>query len=431
MPAPPDLAEALRDLPPGRLCVGFSGGLDSTVLLQALAADPRARAQGLRAWHVHHGLHPQADAWLAHCRRFCAERGLELSVSRVSVARGDGDGPEAAARRARHAAFAAGLAPGETLLLAHHRDDQAETLLLRLLRGSGADGLGAMRAWRSCGPGRLWRPLLALPRASLHAYARAEALDWIEDPSNDEDAFDRNFLRHRVLPLLRQRWPQADAAFAQSASLSAQAAALLEQDDALALAQVRSLDPQALSRARLRALPPARAARVLRRWIAALGLPPLPQQGVVQIQSHLLDARADAQAAFAWRGAVVQAWRDLLHAGPQREPLPAQWACAWDGAAPLDLPGGGQWRLEGACGFAQPLRAHARQGGERIALPGRSHSHTLKHALQACGVPPWERLRLPLLSSPDGRVQAAGDLLYSAQLDAWLRERSARLYWQP
>lgn len=425
------LPAALAALPAAPVCVGYSGGLDSSALLHALAASPLARARGLRAWHVHHGLHPQADGWAAHCAEICAGYGLELTVSRVSVARGGGDGPEAAARAARHAAFAAGLGEGEALALAHHRDDQAETVLLRLLRGSGPDGLAAMREWRECGRGRLWRPLLALPRAALEAYAQRHGLRWIDDPSNAEDRYDRNFLRQRVLPLLRERWPQAPAALAQSARLQDAAAGLLEQGDALALAQARSLDPHALSRSALRALAPARRARVLRRWIGALALPPLPAQGVARIETELLYARADADAEFAWNGARVRAWRDLLHAAPQRPPLPPDWRADWDGAAPLALPGGGRWRLHGTDRFDAALRAHPRSGGERIALPGRAHRHSLKHALQALGVPPWERERLPLLSAADGELLAAGDLLYSARLQAWLRERAARLEWEP
>ncbi|MGJ7903381.1 tRNA lysidine(34) synthetase TilS [Lysobacter sp. 1R34A] len=422
------ITAALGALPPTPLCVGYSGGLDSTALLHALAASAQARAQGLRAWHVHHGLHPQADAWAAHCAETCARLGLEFSVSRVSVAAA-GDGPEAAARRARHAAFAAGLGDGETLLLAHHRDDQAETVLLRLLRRSGPDGLAAMRAWRDCGRGRLWRPLLDLPRAALQAYASAQGLQWIDDPSNDEHHYDRNFLRHRVLPVLRERWPHADAAFAASARLNAQAAELLDNEDALALAEVRSLDPQALSRSGLRALPSARRARVLRRWVATLGLPPLAAEGVAQVEARLLDARADAEAEFVWHGAVVRAWRDLLHAERQRPALAGDWQAEWDGRAALALPDGGEWRLHGADRFEAPCLAHGRRGGERIALPGRSHRHALKQALQDLGVPPWERRRLPLLSSADGELLAAGDLLLSARMDAWLRERGARLVW--
>jgi tRNA(Ile)-lysidine synthase len=421
------IAAALRELPATPLCVGYSGGLDSSVLLHALAASPQARRQGLRAWHVHHGLHAQADDWARHCEEFCRSNELELTVSRVSVARDAGDGPEAAARRARHAAFESGLGAGETLILAHHRDDQAETLLLRLLRGSGSTGLASMTPWRACGEGRLWRPLLSVPRAALLAYAHSHGLRWIDDPSNDDDRYDRNFLRNRVMPLLRERWPQADASFALSARLAGESERLLDEEDALALAAVRSLDPQALSRAALRKLPVARRARVLRRWIAGLGLPPLPTQGVIQIESQLLDARADAEAEFAWQGAVVHAWRDLLHAQMHRPPLADDWQTPWDGRAPLALPDGGEWRLEGADVFDVPGVAHARRGGERIVLPGRAHGHMLRKVLQDLGVPPWERRRLPLLSSPQGEVLAVGDVAVSARMDAWLRGCGGRL----
>ena len=274
------------------------------------------------------------------------------------------------------------------------------------------------------------RPLLELPRSALESYAQAHGLRWIEDPSNADDAYDRNFLRRRVLPLLRERWPQADAALAASAALNAQAATLLEREDALALAQVRSADPQALSRAGLRTLAPARRARVLRRWIAALGLPPLPAQGVARIETELLDARDDAEAEFAWSGAAIRAWRDLLHAQAQSPALPGDWRAHWDGRAPLALPGGGELRLEGAPALDRACEVHARVGGERIVLPGRGHSHSLKQALQDLGVPPWERRRLPLLSR-DGALLAAADLAYAADFDRWLRERHARLVWRP
>ncbi|HZW19607.1 MAG TPA: tRNA lysidine(34) synthetase TilS [Luteimonas sp.] len=410
--------------------VGLSGGLDSVALLHLLSTQPRIRGAGLRALHVHHGLQPAADDWAAHCRAVCEALDVPLQVVRVDVARDTGSGLEAAARSARRAAFADALREGEVLALAHHRDDQAETFLLRALRASGPDGLAAMRPWQRFGSGWLWRPLLAVPRAGLLAHARAHGLPWIEDPSNDDTAHDRNFLRHRVLPLLRERWPAADAALARSAALAAEAGDLLADEDASALDAARTPDPYTLSVTALAALPRARRARVLRRWVDALGLPPLPAQGVARIECDLLAAAADAGAMFEWQGCTVRRWRGLLHAGALPDPLPSTWRVAWDGRTPLALPGGGSLRLEGADGFETPLFAHARGGGERIRLPGRAHSHALKHVLQDLGVPPWRRGRLPLLSDADGRVQAAGDLVASATFDAWLRARGARLAWR-
>lgn len=408
--------------------VGLSGGLDSTVLLDLFAREPALRGR-LRAIHVHHGLQPDADAWAAHCASLCDRLAVPLAVRRVSVDRTAGLGVEGAAREARHAAFAQALRPGEVLVLAHHRDDQAETFLLRALRASGPDGLGAMRPWRPFGDGWLWRPLLDVPRAALLEHARRHGLAWIEDPTNAAVEADRNFLRHRVLPLLRERWPQAQAALARSASLSAQAAGLLDDDDEALLQGLRT-GPDTLDRARLRSVPAPRRARVLRRWIAALGLPPLPARGIACIEADVLDAAPDATARFAWSGAVVQSWRGLLHASAGPAVLPGDWRARWNGRAPLHLPTGDVLQLQPAVGFPGEVGVRARQGGERIRLPGRAHSHALKHVLQALGVPPWERARLPLLTDATGELLAAGDVVASAAFDAWLRRSDARLSWQ-
>lgn len=411
------------------ILVGYSGGLDSTVLLHALAA---TRASGVRAIHVHHGLHSDADRWAAHCRDTCAALGIALAIVPVRVKHAGPNGPEASARAARHAAFAAALGEGETLALGHHLQDQAETFLLRALRGSGPDGLAGMRGKRRFARGWLWRPLLAVPRDALHEYATSHALRWIEDASNADHAFDRNFLRHRILPLLRERWPGADRTLARDAALQGEASELLAGGDALALAQVRTADPHALSVERLLAQPRTRRARLLRLWTAGLGLEPLPAEGVARIERDLLVARRDARAAFAWAGCEVLRWRDLLHGMRRQPPLPPGFRIEWTGAAPLQLPHGDRIALGTAhagAGFDANVSVHARQGGERIVLPGRTHSHALKHVLQDLGVPPWERRRLPLVSDQDGRLLAAGDLVYAAHFDAWLRERGTRLVW--
>ena len=427
IPAPLPLDPAPLPQARGKVLVGFSGGLDSSVLLHLLAQHPELRANDLRAIHVHHGLHPKADAWAAHCQVFCASLDIPLVVARVQVI-DTGDGPEAAARAARHAAFERELRDGGILALAHHRDDQAETFLLRALRGSGPDGLGAMRAWRAFGRGWLWRPLLAQPREALREYATLHKLRWIEDPSNADERFDRNYLRQRVLPLLHERWPQADAAFARSAALAAETADALAPIDDAALGTLADRDT--LPAAALRALPSDARARLLRRWTQGLGLPPLPADGLRRIASELLPAAGDRTPHYDWHGARIVQWRGRLHACRPQPPLPPDWETIWDGRAPLALPAGGELRLIGADAFDTPLRVHARRGGERILLPGRRHTHALKHVLQEQGVPPWERARLPLLSAADGTLLAAGERLLAATLDAWLRERGARLAWR-
>ncbi|MDQ3229680.1 MAG: tRNA lysidine(34) synthetase TilS, partial [Pseudomonadota bacterium] len=394
------------------MLIALSGGLDSIVLLHLLSQHQDISRDRVQALHIHHGLHADAAQWTTHCQQLCNAIGVPLQVVNVEVARDAGEGLEAAARKARYAAFTGAMGDGDVLVTAHHRDDQAETFLLRALRASGPDGLASMRPWRPFAHGWHWRPLLETPRAALLAYARQNALVWIDDSSNLDTIHDRNFLRHEIMPLLRRRWPQVDAAFARSASLSADAAGLLADEDARALATARAVDAHLISTHAFKQLPAARRARVLRRWVAELGLPPLPSEGVEQVESQLLVAQHDTEAAFEWSGAVIRRWRDVLHADMRRDALPVAWRTEWNGASPLDLPTGDQLRLipfvpqggflrgVGAASAASsgidafedsklaieaartkkcpafdlPLVVHARHGGERIILPGREHS---------------------------------------------------------
>lgn len=410
------------------VCVALSGGMDSTALLHALAASVDHRNRGLRALHVHHGLQAQADAWAAHCAQTCEALDIPFDVAHVDARDHAGRGREAAARDARYAAFEQHLREGEALALAHHRDDQAETVLLRALRGSGVDGLAAMHALRPLGRGRLWRPWLAVPRADIAAFARAGGLRWVEDPSNQDASLDRNHLRQHVLPLLRRQWPGCDAALAAVALQAREARTLLDDADAALLGPL--LDGAGtLSADGLRAQPAARRRRLLRRWVASRGLPALPGAGVAAVESWLASARGDAQPCFDWAGTRLRLWRARLHAGPMLPPLPAGLDLSWDGSAPLALPDGGELAFSPALRI-HGMRVHARRGGERILLPARAHRHALKHVLQDTGMPPWERERLPLLSAADGELLAAGDRIVSARLHALLADRGVALCWR-
>jgi len=427
-----DLTAPIRPLPavpdlPAPVLVGFSGGLDSTVLLHWLSQSPVQRAAGLHALHVHHGLQADADRWAAHCQAVCTAWSIPLQVVHVTVPRDTGEGLEAAARHVRRDVFARALREGEHLALAHHRDDQAETFLLRALRGSGVDGLAAIRAHAPFAAGSIWRPLLQLPRSDLLAHAQAHALRWIEDPSNASDALDRNFLRLHVLPLLQQRWPQANAAFARSAELSAQAQRLLDASDQDTLRRC-TVSPGVLDCARLQRQPRERRARLLRHWVRSAGQPPLPAAGVQAIEQELLPAANDADAQFAWQGVRIRRWRGHLYLLPMALALPLDWSVHWDGSSPLALPDGGELALLGCRRLAEPVQVSARRGGERIQLPGRSHTHALKDLLQQRGLPPWQRRQLPLLYSGQ-TLLAAGDRVIAAPLQQWLDEHNARLHW--
>jgi tRNA(Ile)-lysidine synthase len=414
--------------PGAPVLVGFSGGLDSTVLLHWLSQQPAVIARGLRAVHVHHGLQDAADHWSAHCQAVCDALGIAMVVCPVQV-RADGRGLEAAARDARRQAFAQALRPGEWLALAHHRDDQAETFLLRALRGSGTDGLAAMREHAQLAGHELWRPLLAQPRAALLAHARHHHLHWVEDPSNAATDFDRNFLRAQVLPLLAQRWPHAAASLAASAARCAEDASVLGTDDAQRLAALLQADGS-LSISALAALPAAARARAVRLWLRQLAAPPLPGHLHALLDAQVLGSGFDRSARLAWHGMQLQRWRDGLYLRWPRSAPAADWSLPWDGRAPLRLADGGVLHLHQAPdGFATPVCVRLRQGGERITLPGRNHQHALKDCLQRADLPPWLRCSVPLLF--DGpQLLCAADVVIGAGFAPPRVPAGAWLQWQ-
>ncbi|MCI1710101.1 MAG: tRNA lysidine(34) synthetase TilS [Chiayiivirga sp.] len=422
------LATRLRQLPPGPLRVGFSGGLDSTVLLHALASLPVARERGLAAIHVDHGLHPDSPLWTEHCRRFCVAIGVPMEQARVKLVEIDQLGLEAAARSARHAVFAS-LLPGNGLLaLAHHRDDQTETLLLRLLHGAGHEGLAGMRMLRPFAAGSLWRPWLDVARDDLRAHAEAHALGWIEDPGNANPQHARNYLRHAVLPILAGRWPDASRRIAATATRLREESDLLQTAATEALAQAQGVDPGTVSLAALRAQPAALRRLVIGRWLDQLGLPRPPPGVWTRIEPDLIAARVDAAPRLAWRGAELRRYRDTLFA---MLPLPAtqhDWELSWDGTTRLHLPPGfGNLELQPAMRMG-PVTVRPRLGGERLQQAGAHRE--LRTLLQDLGVPPWVRERLPLLFDQGGQLLAAADLAASPAFVARLQAAGTRLRWQ-
>lgn len=419
------LASALHEWPAGPLLVACSGGLDSTALLHALAMLPAARERGLRALHVDHGLHTDSAAWADHVRAFAAALRVPLQVSRVQVARDSGLGPEGAARAARHAAFADALHAGEILLAAQHADDQAETVLLRLLRAAGSEGLAGMRAWRPLGAGWLARPWLGIPRAAIRNYAQAQALHWIEDPSNADQRIERNWLRQRILPQLAERWPQASLNLARSASLLADAAQRERVSLAVELARRTGAQRNVLDATGLETQSEGARGALLRQWLLDLGLPPPDARALRQLGARLQAPRIDASILVRWPGAELRLWRGHLHAMAPLAPIARDWQADWDGRHALPLPDGGSLRIDGAIA-PLALSARLRQGGERIVLSARRPSQSVKHALQALGVPPWLRSRAPLLWHGEA-LWAVGDWLLAEAFRKWLDQHAASL----
>ena len=451
------LARLLPGFPDVAVCVALSGGLDSTALLAALA-QARAGALRLRAVHVNHGLHPNAKRWSAHCRKLARRLGLPLKVLSVTVPRERGASLEEAARVARYRCFAEQLRSGEALLTAHTQDDQLETVLLQLFRGSGLPGLAAMPAVAPLGSGSLVRPLLACSRPELEAWVRARGLAWIEDDTNVEERFDRNYLRQRVLPAVRQRWPGVAAAVARSARHAAEAQGLLT---ALAQADLeRASDGAGLSVKALRLLPPDRRRNVLRLWIAGGGRIAPDARRLEEIAGPLIEARADAHPRVEWaaegakeragdavtaRRVVVMRHADLLSLAECGGGAPlldsgtaaAQLAWDWRQSSRCPLPDGGALELtperHGSIDLeALPPRLTVtwRRGGERLRVRRGGPRRELKSLLQEAHVPLAERARMPLIFA-DGALIAAADLWLDASVQAPADARHrGRLVWR-
>ncbi len=415
----PDLLQHLRQTLTShsdvrRWWIGLSGGLDSTLLascVQELQLDTP-----LHCVYINHGLSAYADEWQAHCQAFCQQRQLPFTAVAVEV-RVTGQGVEAAAREARYRAFADLLQPGDGLLLGHHLDDQAETLLLRLLRGTGVAGLAGIQQQRQLGQGLLLRPLLDVSRQQLEQEARQRHLSWVEDESNAQTRFDRNYLRLQVMPLLQERWPGFQRQWQQAASLCGEAAALVEE---VAAADLATCNPSAgnagtsLELSGLRALSPFRRANVLRLWLQQLGQP-LPEAVQLQeVESQLIQGRADSEAQVSWRSVRLQVHRQRLWLlAALAASLPGAPVC-WDGRAGLRW---GDWQLTlenvSSGGWRWPaegVQVQARRGGERCHPAGRAHSQTLKKLLQEAGVAPWLRPQLPIITTLEGEMIAVADL---------------------
>ncbi len=414
------LDAALVQTPGSPLCVAFSGGPDSTALLHALASMPVARARGLRALHVDHAMNPQSAAWSEHCQRFCETLNVPCEVTRVQVELDKGFGLEAAARHARYAAFESSLRQGEYLLLAHHRDDQAETVLLKLLRGAGPDSLGGMRALRPFARGQLWRPLLELSRKQLRDYLDARQLPSIDDPSNADTRFARNHLRHYILPRLERLWPQAVDSIVHSAALSRAAADALQVQWLAAFDALHDPAAHTLDAAGWLALHPALREPLLDHWLHGLSLP-APTTAQRQQIEHQCGARAGQQPCVQWRGAELHIWRGRLWAHAPAPIIDETWQATWRGES-LALPDGGTLSLvDTEVRLAEPMQVRLRRGGERIKPAGDAYTRELRDLFQQAMIPPWRRPGVPLLYIGTDIVGVA---------DRWLSERGKLIFEQ-
>ncbi len=410
--------------------VALSGGGDSVALLSAL----NEAGWHARAVHVDHGLHPDSGRWADACAALCRKLGVSCQVEQVHVTEIQERGYEAAAREARYARLRQALGVGEVLLTAHHQDDQAETVLLQMLRGAGVAGMSAMPAVVPFGLGQLARPLLSFRRAALRAYLAAKGVTWIEDESNRDVARARNAIRHRVLPQLTEHWPSAIATLARSARHAAQAQALLDE---LAAQDIAALDrgKGGLAVSQLARLSAARQTNLIRFWLRGSGLSSPSEAQLGEILRIVADRPRSGLAVVQWPGATVRRYRDSLVALDECA-APVYWdPQEWDLAAPLVIVATGvRLRSQPATGTGlslarlagRPVSVRPRVGGEMCRLTGNRYRRSLKKLLQESAVPPWERARLPLLYVGDD-LAAVGDRWVCEPYAALASEPSVRL----
>ncbi|UTW46187.1 tRNA lysidine(34) synthetase TilS [bacterium SCSIO 12696] len=384
-----------------RVYVGYSGGLDSQTLLHAVVAV--LGAEKVTALHINHQISANADAWQAHCAEQCRQLGVQLQAFRVNL--DSNENTELAARNARYQVFESALRTNELLLLAHHADDQAETVLYRLMRGAGPRGLAGIPRSRPLGKGQLLRPLLDISRQDIQRYAQSHNLNWVEDESNQQLDYDRNYLRHQVLPALETRWPDATKRLGQVSTLCHDTDQLNQRLAAIDLdvAEVRrerfgvSIQQSVLANMDI-----ARRHNLIRYWCEQSGYSLPAKTRLESIHSNLLDAQQDASPIIDFGDCQLHRYNQRIYLLP---PLPAPPAIGteinWDGNQPLHIEGCG--KLFAAKPFAKPVIVRFRQGGERCQPQGRNSSQTLKKLLQEYHLEPWLRQRVPLIYNTTGQ----------------------------
>jgi tRNA(Ile)-lysidine synthase len=418
----------------GRIAIALSGGLDSSALLHLAHAYAQAQGVALYAFHIHHGLSANADAWLAHCQQACAALGVTFEARRVELVRKEKTGTEEAARKSRYAALGALCREHGVQLLftAHHQDDQAETVLLQLLRGSGPAGLSGMDA-ANAAPELLAnpevvmvRPLLPASRKQLAAYVAAHGIAYINDESNDDPRFARNALRHKVMPALAEAFPGFQERFARSAQHAQSAQRLLtelaQQDLAMCL------DGDCIVIAKLRTLSTDRSYNLLRHWFGTRNLRMPSAAWLSEMLTQLLEARDGAQLLVTHPDCHVRRHRDRLHLTPKLADLEGTredefdqtpgTSFVWNGETEMAFPAyGGVLHFDAADAGAgldpewlrgRQLVIEFRKGGERLKPAHNRPTRGLKYHYQALGIPAWERGRLPLVRADKQMLFAAG-----------------------
>ncbi|HEX2548870.1 MAG TPA: tRNA lysidine(34) synthetase TilS, partial [Gammaproteobacteria bacterium] len=374
--------------------VAFSGGLDSHVLLHALTTYRSKNPFSLKAIHIHHGLSPNADDWLTHCENVCRDLSLECISLKITI--DSSKNIEEIARQKRYEIFQKFLATEDVLFTAHHEDDQAETVLLQLLRGAGTKGLSAMPVQKKLGRGVHIRPFLNVSRDALKKYALENQLSWIEDESNLNTDFSRNFLRHDIFPLLKKHWPSAHTALARSAKHCAEVENLLQEFVRQDLHVIMNENQQTLSIQQLKTFSKSRQTQIFRAWLQLLNLPLPSERKMEEIHQSFLSAAPDRFPLLQFGNVELRRYRDEIFAMPVLTERTLCGEYTWDFNTSLILPQIGELTIEKKVGEGlhpsiQEVSVRFREGGEYCYF--RNCHQELKKLFQTWGVPPWLRSR--------------------------------------
>lgn len=422
--------------------VGFSGGADSTTLLHALVKIHRQLDVPVSAIHINHGIHPEADEWQRQCVRFCDQHNVELTCLKIDLQNCSGKGLEAEARHLRYESMSAMLNAGDCLLTAHHADDQAETLLLNLMRGSGVDGLTAMPESRPLGQGVLQRPLLKFKNSALRDYLHDNHINWSEDPSNQHLNHDRNFVRHQVIPLLEQRWPKVNQRLLLTQEAMTDARQLLENlaDEYL---DANLTHPFVLTITSACRENPELFKLVVRRWTRQSGTAAISAYNLSSLCEQVRHTGSDNKVSIIWGGWLLRWYKDHLWLQKDKETQPCptvKWPAKCnevnlgnDSGRLVLVPGDTlESRTIGDDSFSAPgeLSVCSRVDvKEPVIYQGGMHK-SLKKMFQSADIPPWLRNSIPLCSL-DGKLVAVGDWCFEEQFASWLSTHGYRLCWHP
>ena len=415
--------------------VAFSGGLDSQVLLDLCAKS--AFHSRITAVYVNHGLQQQADDWQQHCTESAAQYQLKFLALSVDATPKQGESPEEAARNARYQALKSLLAVDDVLLVAQHREDQLETVLLQLFRGAGLSGLSGMAKQAEFGKGWLSRPLLDCPKQAIVDYAQQQHLQWIEDPSNQEVCFDRNFLRQTIIPQLKQRWSAIDVTVSRSAQHCWQAQDFINTLSPALYQQVFDSSQQALSIEHLLAYENYQQRLIIRYWFQQYALKMPSSEFINRIFTEVINARIDAQPQLYSQGYFIRRYQGFLFLVKDSPINLQQVFTNLQEDKPLSLANNGYLHLSKteAIGISQQYWQNStvtvayRQGGERLRLVGREGHHSLKKLYQQAKIPTWQRDKIPLIFL-DGQLAAVADLWISADFYQTSSQSNYRLLWQ-